>query len=79
MSMIDNKIGRTTRGNITISTIEVNFLAWYGPYETAISFDGENIWKVAKAYATEEDAIKGHEMYSNMTDEELLKIDFIDQ
>lgn len=73
-----NRIGRTKRGNIVISTVKPSFMAWYGKYETAVSFDNQNHWRIAEGYETEDEAIKGHEKYCHMTDEELNNIHWID-
>ena len=36
----DNKLKRDCLGEgIILSTIKVTFMAWYGEYETAITFD----------------------------------------
>ena len=51
---------------------------WYGKYETAIRLEGMDNWRIAEGYDTEEEALKGHEKYSTMTEEEINKIKYID-
>ncbi len=60
-----------------ISTIKPPALAWYGEYETAIRLEGLDTWNIAEGYDTEEEALKGHEKYSNMTEEEINGIEYI--
>ena len=57
---------------VVISTVSVTpFLDWYGPYETGISFDGGNKWKIVEGYNYHADAVIGHEKYCAMSKEEL--------
>lgn len=49
---------------------------WYGEYETAIRYKGLE-WRIAEGYKTEEEALKGHEKYLNMTTEEIENIEWI--
>lgn len=62
---------------IILSTIKADFMAWYGPYETAITFDNQETWRILEGYGTLEEAKKGHEKYKNMSIEKLRKFDFI--
>lgn len=61
----------------TLSTIRPYGMAWYGNYETAISFDNQDTWYIIEGYDTEEDAIKGHKKYEQMSTSELEKLEFI--
>ena len=49
----------------------------YGKYETAIGLEELGEWRIAEGYDTEEKALKGHEKYSNMTEEEINHVDYI--
>lgn len=70
-----NRLKLTKREDgYTFSTIR-SLVNWYGAYETAIIHNG-NI-RIAEGYDTEEEALKGHEKYVNMTADEIAKIDFI--
>ena len=59
---------------IIISTIEVEFMAWYGPYETGISLNSGESWAIAEGYQNVEDALIGHLKYCNMSDKEIENI-----
>lgn len=64
------------KDGIIISTVTVEFLAWYGEYETAISLDGFD-WRILEGYNTKEKAIAGHNKYVNMPKKELMEFDYI--
>ena len=49
----------------------------YGVYETAIALKDLEYWKIVEGYETEEEAIKGHEKYVAMSDEEINKTEWI--
>lgn len=67
-----NNINRTTRKDgIIISTVEPLCMAWYGKYETAVSFDGGHCWIIAEGYDNYYSAVEGHTRYSKMSREEL--------
>ena len=74
-----NQISRTIKEDGTIiSTIKPVYMAWFGEYETAISFDNQKTWNIAEGYDTKEEAEKGHDKYANMSTEQLLsKTDWI--
>ena len=59
-----------------ISTVK-SYDNWYGFYETAIMLEGLDYWKIAEGYKTEEEAIKGHEKYVAMSEEEICRIKYI--
>lgn len=62
---------------IILSTVSVAFMNWYGDYETAITFDNQQTWRIIEGYESEEDAVEGHVKYENMTVEELKKLEYI--
>ena len=62
---------------VILSTIYAEFCAWYGPYETAITFDNQKSWRILEGYGTLEEAKSGHLKYSRMSIEELRNFDFI--
>ena len=62
---------------VVLSTVRPVALAWFGEYETAISFDNQKSWEILKGYEVEEEAIKGHEEFKKMSIEELRKIEKI--
>ena len=73
-----NRIDLTKRKDgYIISTVEPIFMAWYGKYETAIGLEGGSGWRIAEGYETEEEAIKGHEKYVAMSEEEINKIEWV--
>ena len=77
MKDISWRIKLTHRNDgVTISTVKVPFLNWYGDYETAIRIDNEP-WRIYKGYSTQKDAINGHEELEKMSREEILKLSFI--
>lgn len=69
------KITKREDGYI-ISTVK-SYDNWYGVYETAIMLEGSDYWKIAEGYKTKEEAIKGHEKYVAMSEEEINKIEWI--
>lgn len=66
-----NKINRTEKGNIIISTVKPIYMAWYGKYETAISFDNGETWNIAEGYDSRIKAVIGHAKYKDMSNEQL--------
>lgn len=75
----DGKVNRTLKDGIIISTVKPPFMAWYGKYETAISFDNQETWSIAEGYETFEKAVEGHDKYALMSKEELEnKTDWLD-
>lgn len=68
---------RLRKDGFTISTIR-SLDNWHGKYETAITYKGYYVWKIAEGYNTEKEAIKGHKKYVNMTVDEINDIEFID-
>ena len=74
---IPNRIRLTKREDgYIISTIK-SYDNCYGTYETAIMLEGLDRWNIAEGYSTEEEAIKGHEKYVAMSEEEINKIEWI--
>lgn len=68
---------RTEREDgVIVSTVRLRCFAWYGNYETAVSID-KMPWKILEGYDTEEQAVKGHEKYENMSKEDLENLDCI--
>ena len=59
-----------------ISTVK-SYDNWYGFYETAIMLEGSDHWNIAEGYKTKEEAIKGHEKYVAMSEEEINRIEWI--
>ena len=59
-----------------ISTVK-SYDNCYGAYETAIMLEGLDYWKIAEGYSTEKEAIKGHEKYVAMSEEEINRIEWI--
>ena len=64
------------KDNVFISTVKVAFLKWHGEYETAVSIDNKPL-RILEGYDTEEEAIKGHNKYKNMSKEELINFEYI--
>lgn len=78
MTIASDQVLRDKLGEgIILSTVKPMFMAWYGPYETAITFDNQKSWRILEGYGTLEEAKKGHEKYKNMSIEKLRKFDFI--
>lgn len=69
------KLSKRKDGYI-ISTVK-SYDYRYGAYETAIMLEGLDCWNIAEGYSTEEEAIKGHEKYVAMSEEEINKIEWI--
>ncbi|MBP3906314.1 MAG: hypothetical protein J6D12_04260 [Peptostreptococcaceae bacterium] len=61
---------------VTLSTVKVNFLNWYGDYETAVMIDGGN-WRILEGYDTDVMAKIRHKFYENMSKEDLINFDYI--
>ena len=68
---LTNKEGKYQ--TITISTVEREDFK----YETAVFYSIFNCGRL-EIYDTKEEAIKGHEKYESMTEEELKKVKYID-
>jgi hypothetical protein len=77
MKDIPNRLKYTKRKDGFIVSTIISLDNRYGRYETAIRLEGLEHWKIAEGYNTEEEAIKGHEKYSNMREEEINKINYI--
>ena len=56
---------------VILSTVRPPFMAWFGKYETAITFDNQESWQILKGYETEEDAIKWHEEFKSKSIDEI--------
>ena len=73
-----NRIDLTKREDgYIVSTVKPTFMAWYGKYETAITLEGLDCWRIAEGYETEEEARRGHEKYVNMSTDEIEEIEWI--
>lgn len=59
---------------VILSTVKPFAWAWYGKYETAVTFNNQETWKVLKGYDTEEEAIKGHEEFLKKSVDELASL-----
>ena len=77
MKKISNRIRLTKREDGYIISTVKSYDNWYGTYETAIALKGLYHWKIAEGYETKEEAIKGHEKYVAMSEEEINKIEWI--
>ena len=77
MEKASNRIRLTKREDGYIISTVKSYDNWYGAYETAIALKGLNHWKIAEGYKTKEEAIKGHEKYVAMSEEEINKIEWI--
>lgn len=62
---------------VIISTVYIPFMAWYGPYETGISFNNGEDWHIAEGYNDHNNATIGHKKYCAMSKEELENLTFI--
>ena len=60
---------------VILSTVKPVCMAWYGEYETAITFDNQKNWRILKGYNTEKEAIKGHEEFLKMNIDELKNLE----
>lgn len=67
-------LGEFLGKKVILSTVRPFAMAWYGKYETAVTFDGQGEWKILKGYNTKEDAIKGHKEFKSMTIDELMEL-----
>ena len=65
------RIGYTKREDGYIVSTVKSYDNRYGAYETAIMLEGLDYWNIAEGYSTEEEAIKGHEKYVAMSEEEI--------
>ena len=74
---IPNRIRLTKREDGYIISTVKSYDYRYGAYETAIMLEGLECWNIAEGYSTEEEAIKGHEKYVAMSEEEINKIEWI--
>ena len=77
MKDIPNRIRLTKREDGYIISTVKSYDYRYGAYETAIMLEGLDCWNIAEGYSTEEEAIKGHEKYVNMSADEIEKIAWI--
>ena len=77
MEKISNRIRLTKREDGYIISTVKSYDNWYGVYETAIMLEGLDYWNIAEGYGTEEEAIKGHEKYVVMSEEEICRIKYI--
>ena len=77
MEKASNRIRLTKREDGYIISTVKSYDKWYGAYETAIMLEGLDYWSIAEGYKTEEEAIKGHEKYAAMSEEEINKIEWI--
>lgn len=77
MKDLPNRIRLTKREDGYIISTVKSYDNWHGAYETAIMLEGLDYWNIAEGYGTEEEAIKGHEKYATMSEEEINKIEWI--
>ena len=77
MEKASNRIRLTKREDGYIISTVKSYDNWYGTYETAIMLEGLDYWKTAEGYKTKEEAIKGHEKYVAMSEEEINRIEWI--
>ena len=77
MEKASNRIRLTKRKDGYIISTVKSYDNWYGAYETAIRLEGLDYWNIAEGYETEEEAIKGHEKYVAMSEDEINKIEWI--
>lgn len=77
MKDIPNRIRLTKREDGYIISTVKSYDYRYGAYGTAIMLEGLYCWNIAEGYSTEEEAIKGHEKYVAMSEEEINKIEWI--
>lgn len=75
MKDLPNRIRLTKREDGYIISTVKSYDNWHGAYETAIMLEGLDCWNIAEGYKTEEEAIKGHEKYIAMSEEEINKIE----
>ena len=77
MKKISNRVRLTKREDGYIISTVKSYDNWYGFYETAIMLEDLDYWNIAEGYETKEEAIKGHEKYVAMSEEEINKIEWI--
>ena len=77
MEKASNRIRLTKREDGYIISTVKSYDNCYGAYETAIMLEGLDYWSIAEGYKTEEEAIKGHEKYVAMSEEEINRIKWI--
>ena len=77
MEKASNRMRLTEREDGYIISTVKSYDNWYGVYETAIGLKDLEHWKIAEGYETEEEAIKGHEKYVAMSEEEICRIKYI--
>ena len=56
---------------VILSTVRPPFMAWFGTYETGITFDNQKTWVILEGYDTVVAAVQGHEKYKSMSIDEL--------
>ena len=77
MKKISNRMRLTEREDGYIISTVKSYDNRYGAYETTIGLKDLEYWKVVEGYETEEEAIKGHEKYIAMSEEEINRIEWI--
>lgn len=77
MKDITNRLKYTKREDGYVVSTIISLDNWYGKYETAIRLDGMWDWRIAEGYNSKEEALKGHEKYINMTEEDINNINYI--
>ena len=77
MEKASNRIRLTKREDGYIISTVKSYDNWYGAYETAIMLEGLDYWEIAEGCKTKEEAIKGHEKYVAMSEEEICRIKYI--
>ena len=77
MEKASNRMRLTKREDGYIISTVKSYDNRYGAYETAIALKGLDYWNIAEGYKTEKEAIKGHEKYVAMSEEEINKIEWI--
>lgn len=78
--MIDlnsNRVRLTKREDGYIVSTVKSYDNMYGAYETAIMLEEFGRWDVVEGYETKEEAIKGHEKYVAISEEEICRIECI--
>ena len=79
MNDIQNRLRLDKRNDgIMVSTIKAIAFAKYGEYETAISVDYGERWRICKGYNTKEEALEWHEKFLEMSQKELLYFNFLE-
>ena len=77
MEKASNRLRLTKREDGYIISTVKSYDNWYGFYETAIMLEGLDYWNIAEGYETKEEAMKGHEKYVAMSEEEICRIKYI--